>query len=225
MARAIDATAKKVKEAEQKEMRDVFDRPTPYIMESIFVKPTSSGNLTATVGIKDQATKAVPASKILSAQITGGSRRYKRFEVALRSVGALPDGYYIVPGSGATLDQHGNLSRGLVVQILSYFKAFPEQGYRANATEASRAKLAKGNKTRYGVSYFVGRPGDGKLPLGIWQRVHSNFGKALRPILIFVPHGQYHPVFDFKYVAELTVKKEYGKEFNRAFNDVMRAAK
>lgn len=222
IARAIDATAKKIKKAEQKEMRDVFDRVTPYIHNSVFMQSTRGGNLTATVGIKDQAVKSIAPSKILSSEITGGERRLKRYEKALMLAGALPPGYVTVPGKGVTLDAYGNISRGLIVQLLSYFRAFPEAGHRANSTESSRAKLKRGTKTKMGVSYFVGRPGGGKLPFGIWQRIHSGFGTGLKPILIFVPSALYEAILDFKFVAEITIKKEYGNEFNRAFSDVAR---
>lgn len=222
---AINRTAQKVKQAEEREMKDVFDRPTPYTLSSVFMKPSTKASLAAVVGLKDRATKAVPASKFLRAQITGGSRHLKKYEVALRSVGALPPGYFTVPGEAATLDAYGNIARSQVIQILSFFRAFPDAGYRANSTEATRAKMARGTKRKMGASYFVGSPGDGKLPLGIWMRVHSGFGSALRPILIFVPHAQYQPIFDLSFVAETVIKKEYPAEFSRALAEAVRTAK
>lgn len=221
---AINRTAQKVRQAQVKEMRDIFNRPTLYILNSVFIKPSTKSNLVAIIGIKDQAFNGAPASKILTAEIAGGSRRYKKFEKALRSVGALPDGYYIVPGEAASMDAYGNVSRGQIVQILSYFKAFPEAGYKANSTDASRARLKRGTKTKMGVSYFVGRPGDGRSQFGIWQRIHSGFGKAIRPVFIFVTHTQYQAIYDFKYVSGLIIKREYPIEFNVAFNQAMRTA-
>ena len=37
---AINNTAKKVKESQQKEMRDVFDRPNQFTLNSLFIKPS-----------------------------------------------------------------------------------------------------------------------------------------------------------------------------------------
>lgn len=218
---AINRTAQSVKAKEEHEIRDVFDRPTPFIQNSVFIKPSNKRNLTSKVGLKEFASKGNPATKILAAEIAGGSRRLKRYEVALKRVGALPDGYYTVPGEAAKIDQYGNIARAQVIQMLAYFKAFPEAGYKANATDATKAKLAKGSKKKFGVSYFVGRPKGGKSPLGIWMRVYSSFGTAVRPIMIFVQHAQYQPIFDFKFVAENTVNKEFDVEFRRAFNEVI----
>lgn len=218
---SLNRTGQKVKAKEEHEIRDVFDRPTPFIQNSIFLKPSNKTNLTATVGIKDFASKSVPATKILEAEIKGGSRRLKRYEIALRRVGALPNGYYTVPGAAAQIDQYGNIARKHITQILAYFKAFPEAGYKANSTERSRARLKRGTKKKLGVSYFVGRPGDGKSPLGIWMRIHSSFGSAIKPVLIFIKSAQYQSVFDFKFVAENTVKKEFSGEFERTYREVL----
>lgn len=222
---SLNRTGQKVKAKEEHEIRDVFDRPTPFIQNSIFLKASNKTNLTATVGIKDFASKSVPATKILEAEIKGGSRRLKRYEIALRRVGALPNGYYTVPGAAAQIDQYGNIARKHITQILAYFKAFPEAGYKANSTERSRARLKRGTKKKLGVSYFVGRPGDGKSPLGIWQRQHTGSftgpARKVRPVLIFIKSAQYQSVFDFKFVAENTVKKEFNGEFERAYREVL----
>ncbi|SFI75897.1 hypothetical protein [Nitrosomonas sp. Nm34] len=225
MSLAINRTAKKIKEAQEREIKDVFDRPTPYIQNSVFLKPSTKNDLTAIVGIKDQSVKAVPPSKILSAEIVGGERRLKRFERALRAVGALPPGYFTRPGEGAALDAYGNISKGQINQMLAYFQAFPEAGYKANSTAESRAKLKRGTKAKMGISYFVGAPGGGKLPLGIWQRIHSGFGTAVRPILIFIPTALYEATLDFRFVAESVIEKEFYGEFNKALVEAMRTAK
>jgi len=215
VASALTKTAKNVEEAERREMRDVFDRPTPNTLNSLYVKPATSASLTATVGIKDFAGKGIAASKYLASQINGGSRRVKRFEKALQAVGALPGGYRAVPGSAAKMDAYGNMQGGQIVQILSFFKAFPEAGYKANMTDKRRASLAKGTKKKQGFAYFVGRPGD-RLPLGIWQRFNMGLGSAIKPVIIFVPHAIYEATFDFEYVARRTVERTWETEFNKA---------
>lgn len=223
---AINRTANKTKDALVHEMRDVFERPTPYTLSSIFIKPSNKRSLTAIVGLKDTATKAIPASKFLTAQIVGGARRLKRYEVALRSIGILPSNYFTVPGQAAKLDAYGNMSKGQIVQILSYFNAFGESGFRANATDKTRARLRKGTKkTIHGISYFAVRPGESDMQPGIWMRVHSGFGVAIRPVMIFVDSVSYDPIFDFAFVAELTNKKVFGNEFSKALLDANRTAK
>lgn len=229
MSLAINRTAQKVKVAEQHEIRDVFDRPTPYIQNSVFIKPSKPQTLTAKVWLKDQAVKGVGADKILAAEITGGQRRLKRYEVALRAAGVLPNGYYTVPGESANIDAYGNISVGQIKQILSFFRTNNDVGFTSNSTEQTRAKLAKGSKKKAGISYFVGSPGDGKSPLGIWRRTHTGSFtgpvKPLQPILIFVRHTNYEPIFDFKFVAENTINKEFDNEFVKAWNQAKLTAK
>lgn len=222
---AINRTAQKVKEKEVKEIIDVFDRPTPFTLNSVFIKPSNKNNLTAKVSIKDTAFNGAPAAKYLKAEIAGGERRLKRYEVALRSIGVLPDGYFTVPGEAATMDVYGNMSVAQIRQILSFFKANRDVGSISNSTDKTRSKLARSTKSRRGISYFVGRGGNGKLPLGIWQKVFSNFGTAIRPILIFVESARYESIFDFEYVAMTTVDKEFDGEFIKAWEFAQRTAK
>lgn len=223
---AINRTAQKVKDAQQKEMRDVFDRPTQFTINSLFIKPSTKQTLTARVGFKDYALKGTAAAKYLQAEISGGERRLKRYEVALRSAGVLPEGYFTVPGDAASIDAYGNIARSQIVQIISYFRANRESGSSSNSTDKTRAKLAKSTKSRYGISYFVGAPAGGKLPLGIWMKVNTNFGTSNpRPVLIFIKSTNYEPIYDFKYVAENTVKKYIDDEFSKAMKEAVATAK
>lgn len=213
-ARALTAVARKVKDAEVHEMRDSFDRPTPWTLNSLFLKPATKAELTAYVWLKDdRATSGgTPASVYLRPEIHGGARLPKKFERALASVGLLPAGFVAVPGSAAKLDQYGNMSKGQIVQILSYFRTFTAEGFSANITDKRKAKLAKGTKKKQGFAYFVGRPGDGKLPLGVYKRVHFAQGSAIKPILIFVDGALYQERYDFFYAAKVTVDRELPRE-------------
>ena len=223
MSLAINRTAQKVREREQHEIRDVFDRPTPFIQNSIFIKPSNKLNLTATVGIKDNGFgKGIPAIKPLEAEIVGGARRLKRYEVALRSIGVLPSGYVTVPGEGAEIDSFGNMKASQIRQLLSYFRANRDVGSISNSTDATRAKLARGTKKRAGISYFVGKPGD--APLGIWRRttpgaLFTGPSKPLMPILIFVQSARYEAIYDFDFVARQTIEREFDGQFIRAWSE------
>ncbi len=223
-ALALTRTGQKAMVAEQKEMRDIFSNPTPYTLSGLYLRPATKQNLSVEVKLKDMASKAIPAAVFLAAQLKGGERKAKRFEKALQSVGALPPGYRIVPGSAAKLDAYGNMSQGQIVQILAFFRAFPEVGYKMNMTAASKARLARGNKRTQGFAYFVGRPGD-RLPLGIYQRVRFAGGTAIKPVMIFTRSAVYQAIFDFEYVAERTVEHEFGAEFARAWIEAAGSAR
>lgn len=216
---SVNRIADKAVRAEQHEMRDVFRNPTPFTLSSVRMKPATSSSLAATVELKDDATKATPATRFLAPQLKGGPRGQKRFERALQAVGAMPAGYRAVPGQAARLDAYGNMSRGQIVQILAYFRAFPEMGYKANMTDQGRARLARGTKRKQGYTYFVGRPGD-RLPLGIYQRFSFGVGSAIKPVMLFVRSAVYQERYDFAYVVEATVKNGFGAEFEQAMVDV-----
>ena len=229
-AMALNETAKKINAAEIAEMRDVFSNPTPYTLRGTFYTRANKNKLEVIIGLKDFSAKAIPAAKFLAPQVEGGSRRLKRFEVALRAAGVLPSGYFAVPGEGAKRDAWGNMNRGQLVQVLSYFKSFPETGYKANMIDKRKASLARGGRKNRGFSYFVVRPGDqanrrAGLPPGVWQRVRFGIGTALKPILIFVTRAHYDAIFDFEYVAELTAKQQLSPQFSRAFAAAMRTAR
>lgn len=209
--RALDTTARAIEREWKHEMRDVFSRPTPYTIEGTYVVLTQGRNLKATVGLKQISGKGTAVADYLAPQIVGGERKQKRFERALQAIGALPRGYRVVPGQGAQLDAYGNMSRGQIVQVLSFLQALPEVGYLGNLSDRRRRQLAQGSASQPGIAYFVGRPGD-RLPLGVYQRVRFGSGSAIKPIMIFVRSAQYQPILDLAYVTQITFDKLFPVE-------------
>lgn len=205
----------------------VFDRPTPWVRGSVRYSKARKDKLEAQIDFDFWGNKqGVTVEKVIQAQIFGGPRRHKRHEVALRRMGILPDGMFIVPGEAATMDAYGNMVAGQINQVMAWFNAFGEQGYKSNMTAATRARRAKGSKRSSGFEYFVVRPGDRrefirsngskgthKMQPGIYQRVFMGMGTAIKPIMIFVRSPIYQRRLDFYGIAE----KAALKEFNRAF--------
>lgn len=220
MARTISKTAVKVKDAEVDEMRKVFDRPTPYTLSGVYAKTASKSDLTARVWLKEMAGKGIAAVDFLWPQVHGGDRQLKRFEKALQYAGVLPRGYYCVPGQAAQRDQYGNMDKGQIVQIISYFQGFGEQGYRANMTAMKIKKLAKGTKSSRGYAYFAMPPGKHLHP-GIYQRTAFAWGSAVKPVVIFVKRTRYEKRLDFYGVGQSTVDKVWQDEFYQAFDDAI----
>ena len=210
-AKALNDAGFHVRKTMQDEMRSKFDRVTPYMERSPFVRRATADKLEVSIEPTYMGGKGVDPQKILQAQSFGGRRRDKRSEAALRRVGILPNGYQTAiprdpyPGSD---DGRGNLKGSFLVQIISYFQAFGEQGYRANMTDKRKRNLRKQQgigyiankkvyKTTLGVRYFVsyGRmrdTGTRHLPAGIWAAsgVHD---VTLKPVLMFVRSGSYQP--------------------------------
>jgi hypothetical protein len=226
-ALALTRTAQAVKVGEVAEMARVFDRPTPYTLNSLYMKPATKRQLEARVWLKEDTFKGTPATKYLLPQIEGGGRRMKRFELALQRVGAMPADYQAVPGERMPMDAYGNMERGEIVRILSYLKAFGEQGYRANITDKRRTRLAKGTKTAYGYAYFVVLPGSKAKHLhpGIWKRVHTGFGSAILPMIMFVRKARYGKRFNFYQVAERVIAREFPRQFAEAARQAMATAR
>jgi hypothetical protein len=226
LERTIRGGAYRIRAVEQEEIRKVFDRPTPFIVNSVTVKDEAKAKLRAEVFFRYPGGKTTPPEKVLAAEILGGPRRAKRAEVALRRVGILPQGYFLVPGKGIAadkVDQYGNVKGSFIVQLLSYFRAFSEQGYRANMTDRRRAQLAKVKRTErgfkiiQGVQYFVsyGRLRSlsmasdkmSSLAPGIWSR-RGIHGSNVQSVLMFVRQPTYAERFDFVGVGERVVRQE-----------------
>ena len=193
----------------QREMREQFDRPTPYIVNSVYVRKATPARLSVEIEPTYFGGKGVDPQKILQAQEFGGLRRDKRSEAALRRIGILPAGYQTAipatpyPGSD---DGRGNVRGGFLVRLLSYFQAMGEQGYKANMTDKRKARMHKGSKGQGGVRFFVayGRLRSGPtqhLAPGIWAATGQD-GFIVRPVLMFVRDGQYQSRINRERVAE-----------------------
>lgn len=208
-----------------REVNDSFDRPTPWIQKSARYTKATKTNLSVTLGYDIWGNKqGVTAAHVLRAEIRGGERKLKRFEIALRRKGALPDGMFAVPGKAAhdlgMIDRYGNMKAGAIVQILSKLEAFQEVGFVANVTNNKR-KRASG-RDRY---YWVGKPGR-NTPLGVWlvDEKHGQRGR-LRPVLVFVRSATYQKRYDFHYAASKSLRKHFSNEFPKALDLAVRTAR
>ena len=229
-SRALSKTGYDVKDALYKEMQKVFDRPTPYALNSLYVKQARVNDLTAFIYPKDEG-GGTPAKKFLYSEIEGGDRHVKRFERALQSRGILPNGMYVTPGLGANLDAYGNISLGQIRQILSYFgSAEMNIGDKANMTDKKKAKLAKGTKSKQGFVYFVSYgkgtwSGRQHLPPGIYKRIGFSWGSAIKPIFLFVKKPSYKSIFKFFEVGQKAAGETFAKNFREAMDEAIRTAR
>ncbi|MEZ2740297.1 hypothetical protein [Comamonas jiangduensis] len=243
-AKALNDTGFEIRRAMQDEMRAVFDKPTDYILRSPRVRMAKPDKLSVTIEPAYMGGKGIDPQKILDAQAWGGRRRDKRSEVALRRAGILPVGYQTAipdeqyggpyPGSD---DGRGNLKGSFLVQIISYFQAFGEQGYKANMSDKGykrihkngrKSAVAMGEKKwtrdvrgrRYLVSYGAMR-GSARMTAkgesdmraqhlgpGIWA-VSGTGGADVRPVLVFVKQGNYTPRLDMDKVAKRADAENY----------------
>ena len=182
IATALTRTASKVRDSMRIEMARTLDRPTPYTLNSLYVKIATADNLNASVKFKDSKAESgsnTPAASYMLPNVEGGKRKTKGFEAALRSMGALPEGWLVVPGPGATLDIYGNVSRGQVQQILAQLKT---------------GSVKAGAQRKAGGQYFVLMPGAKAAP-GIYQR--ELLGRNVTPVFLYVSTATYRQRLDF----------------------------
>ncbi|MPS30645.1 MAG: hypothetical protein E2576_14335 [Alcaligenaceae bacterium] len=235
-ALALSRTAAAIGEAITADIARVFDRPTPYTMSAVRVIRARKESLSARVDFKDASGKGISADRYLWPQVFGGERGLKRSEKALARIG-LPTGSYAIPAAGAEMDVYGNMSRGQIVRLLSYLQAFGEQGYRANSTTKSRARMAKvgtsqdGYRRINGVVYFVSR-GRGSmsgnrrqtLPAGIWAKTGTH-GVDVKPVLIATKQVEYRPLLEFYETADRVANERFEVEYASALDLALATAK
>lgn len=222
---ALTKTAVDVREAERAEMRDVFDRPTPFTMNALFVKPATMEQPSARVGFKEESSQR-RALNWLQWHISGGARTQTAYEKLLKRAGAMRSDQRAVPGAGARLDAFGNISRGQLVQILSQLRIDTTAGSTRSLPRVFKEDNAKTARYKAGVirraygragGQYVAMPnGRGKLKPGIYLHGARDFGAGvglgrsgrMTPVLVFVSRAQYEAGrFDFGYVAQLAIQR------------------
>ena len=224
---AMNNTAEKAKAAMVKEMKRVFDRPTPFVLNSLRVKRSTKTKLVAELAYKDK-NSAESSRSMVEPHVFTGKRHHKAMEARLFRAGLMPAGYSAVPGAAAKLDGYGNMSKGQISQVLNVLGTYREAGYN-KADARTVARLAKGNAKRnvYGFVYWVNPVNSkrgGHLPPGVFQRVKTPFGSSLKPVLIFVREARYKKLLNFFEIVNQTVNREFPGEFNRAFDKAVATA-
>lgn len=209
-ARALTEVAKITREAQQKEIRSTFDRPTNFTVNSVFYAGAqrNANPIEAKVWLKDYAMKSRGAGRYLQPQIFGGQRTLKGFEELLKARGVLPPGYYVVPSKRIKRDAYGNISKGVLNQILSY----------AGAQRDRYQNTKIGQKRQQKQRFILLDERDGK-PGGIWQVTEDN---RMFPMMIFVKAPRYTQRFDFFGVAEKTARKHLRPVFDKWLAEALR---
>lgn len=239
-ATALTRTAVQVRDTVKARLPRVFDRPTPYTLASLYAKGATATSLQAGVGFKDEssgASSSTPATKYLGPHTAGGGRHVKRMEKALQARGAMPQGWFAVPASGARLDAYGNVSRGQVQQIISQLGTELLTGdsrtlrRRPGETDAQwQARRRKAYGKAGGQYTAVSQP-RGKLKPGIYLAQARDFGRKLGlgrtgrlvPVFIFVRAIRYQARFDFEGMAQQLGQQILPAELQRAVADHVRA--
>ncbi|MFO1081868.1 MAG: hypothetical protein U1E23_14715 [Reyranellaceae bacterium] len=213
---ALNWTATEIKNGLVAEMQRVFDRPTPFTLDSLYIDPADVGRLEAHIYFKDFAPKGQAAGQYLRAEIQGGQRRLKRFESALRATGLLPAGLFAVPSAGAPLDAWGNVPAAFLIRLLSDLRAFAGDSRYANRKAGRR----KGTKAQN--AFFVASRTDRRtahLRPGIYWRLPN---RTLILVFVFTRTPGYAARFKFFEVGQRIALEQYPIRYARAWEWVFK---
>lgn len=223
MRNALNDVAFMAKAAVVKQMKTDLDRPTPFTLNAFYVDKASKENLSAKLRFQDP-TRLSESQHYLYPTTYGVMRGFKKFEAALLAKRLIPSGWLTVPGKDQPLDAYGNVSAGVMKEILAWFEANPvRDGYQSNMTDTTRNKRRTGTRRTLGYEFFVIKRAKGKLPAGIYRRVFLPYqpGEANSKIylmFLYVPkaHFWYAPKFSFHQTARdilnANLKDVFGRE-------------
>lgn len=197
----LNRTAERARDDIRTEMGRVFDRPTPYTLNSMMIDYARRDRLEAQVRFKDGlGNKNRSPERWVGVQVRGGAREQKAAErrISWRR-GNQP--VFLVPTRFAEIDSYGNINRGQLTKILSEINALDDGNNKRD-----RVGKARGRRRR--EEYFaVFRSVPGLKP-GIYQRRRTGFGNGVVPIYFFARKApQYRQRLDFDGVARQSVER------------------
>jgi hypothetical protein len=210
-ARALTMTARDAKVHVQGKLPKIFDRPTPFTINSLYSSYATKKNLYSEVGYREWATKGTPAYKYLSPNVYGLDRPQKASERLLERKGLIPSGSKLVMSKAVRKNQYGNVTGGMYTRILSGLGAHMQAGFTANSRRGSK-------KAR---RYFIGTPRGGTMPAGIYER----FKGHIRPLFFIEPRARYKPVFHIQGLVEQAVAKTWAWNFDTSMRMALESAK
>ncbi|WP_159993753.1 hypothetical protein [Roseomonas sp. 18066] len=211
--RAVNYAAEEARDAVKREMAKVFDRPTPYTLNSVRVDYARWNNIEASVNFKQpsRASKNTPPSEWVGVQVRGGPRDLKRSERAI-SFKRGNRSFYLVPTRWAELDSFGNASRGQLVKILSALDSLKTRSRsKARGGKPKRSRGRRRNESYFAV--FDERPG---LKPGIYQRKASGFGSGVVPIYLVTRKA---PTYSKRLDFDATVRRSLEMNLSRIWHE------
>ena len=179
LATALTRTAKTVSQRWQGVVDKTIDRPIARTLNAVGFTGANAGKLESAVFIKDRMAGTAP-SVYLAPHEVGGDRLLKKFERALVNSGAMPSGYFTVPGRHATLDSYGNVSRAQLVAVIRSLGAQYSPGYQRVISRDAKKLLAA--QARHGRQYIAVTPQESKrsrVSPGIYERMADGSRRAI----------------------------------------------
>lgn len=219
-SRALNTTAFAVRDQLKTTMAATFaGGATAYTLRAFNVAKSSKANLAAEVALRtDTQGAALPYNKALAHLFTGGQRKYKKIEGALRARKLLPSGLTIAPGSAMRLDSYGNMDRRQLTELMSMLIARPTTMRTIRKTGAGKAPKM--------VDYFTVQPGARtRLHPGIYKRVETGKTSAVEPMILYVNQVSYRKFIDLEKLGTEVVAKTFQPEFDAELSKALANAR
>lgn len=179
LATGLTRAAKRISKDWQDQIDRSVDRPTARTKSAALFRGASAGSLMAEVKLKDKMAGLAP-STYLSPQEFGGGRLIKKFERALVASGAMPSGYITVPGKHAARDSYGNVTRSLIIAVISQLGRDFSPGYQQVISKSASKRLA--SQAKRGKRYIAIKPGRPRVSPGIYERMSDG---SLRAVFLY----------------------------------------
>jgi hypothetical protein len=205
IAEALNKTAAKARDDMKKTIATDLEGATSALSRNAprITERADVGKLQATVALRNEVPGGgVPPSEFLARLDRGGMRTPKKYELALRAAGVLPDGWVTVPGRGAVLDSYGSVSRGQIAQILRDLQV------RASGAYARTAKKAR----RDAGTYFAVPRGTRGLSPGIFMRTRD----GVQAVLVFKSAANYRRMLNLQQRGVEVAQRELRGQLEQA---------
>jgi hypothetical protein len=200
-----------------------IDRPIARTKSATTFQSATAATLQSRVLVKDQLA-GTPPSEYLSPQERAGNRNLKKFEQALQASGAMPRGWVVVPGRGASLDAYGNVSRSQIIAVITQLGTDYSPGYARVIPKTIAGRLRV--MAKRGKSYIAVQPGDEvakRISPGIYEssvtpdvRQANWWRGALKAVFLFKRTARYRKVLDLEAHAAKNAPDVISEEFGIA---------
>lgn len=200
------------------EMRRVFNNPTPYAINSLFVQPATKDKLSARVMVKNTAGRGVVPENFLFPEVAGGNRKFKGFETWLRYEGFIGSGDHVMPVEGChLLDAYGNVSGPVTRGLMSALK--DSNGGARTFKFNAKGKKVVDKRGRAGGLIFA-------ITKGRRRGLFEKNGDVVRKIFHFTSKAPvYRQRLDFTAVVQKTAEDNFKNEFNIAATAILGRAR
>ncbi len=246
---ATNNTAKRVQQAERKEMRQKFRAVSRWTTGAVFIKPSNKKQqaITAKVWINDRGDSGgTTAEQRILPHIKGGDRPLKASERMLRRAGILEPDEYAIPSKHQKRDRYGNLPKSGITKVLAEIGARDDIGYTSNVNycrrrrnraqmqmdqlgipqpEQSPLNNRKCKNRRKGTWRYFYQDGKHHDARGIYRERVRGSQRELEPVLAFVDRVHYNQRIDWYGVGRRTVDRHYNSEFKKAYRHAMKTAR